>query len=145
MEKLLEIVVREYQKVSGTKEDPKVFLNAMHTEALRKRLTENCGFKIMKGRHLGSLESVVKAIAEAYDFLDDVVEQILVAAEEISGKKYTAKQPLFAEFSERYICIYRYQICQMMFDKYKVNYNGRIVELNTAEDIASCVLKNLPL
>ena len=64
---------------------------------------------------------------------------------EISGKKYTAKQPLFAEFSERYMHIYRYQLCQMMFDKYKVRYNGKIVELKTAEDIADCVFENLPV
>lgn len=145
MEELLNIVAREYQKISGTKVDPKVYLNAIHSEALRKMLTENYGFKIMKGRHMGSVEAIAKAVAEAYDFLDDVVEQIVIAAEEISGKKYTSKQPLFAEFSERYMHIYRYQLCQMMFDKYKVRYNGKIVELKTAEDIADCVFENLPL
>ena len=142
---LLEVVVREYQKISGTKADPKVYLNAIHAGSLQKRLTENCGFKIMKGRHMGSIESIAKALTEAYDFLDDVVVQVLVAAEEISGKKYTCKQPLFAEFSERYVCMYRYQLCQMMFDKYKVRYNGKISELKTAEDIADCVFENLPL
>ena len=145
MEELLNIVAREYQKISGTKADPKVYLNAIHSETLQKRLTENYGFKIMKGRHMGSVEAIAKAVAEAYDFLDDVVEQIVIAAEEISGKKYTAKQPLFAEFSERYMHIYRYQLCQMMFDKYKIWYNGKIVELKTAEDIAACMFENLPL
>lgn len=144
MEELLNIVAREYQKISGTKADPKVYLNAIHSETLQKRLTENYGFK-MKGRHMRSVEAIAKAIAEAYDFLDDVVEQIVIAAEEISGKKYTSKQPLFAEFSERYMHIYRYQLCQMMFDKYKIWYNGKIVELKTAEDIAVCMFENLPL
>lgn len=145
MEKeLLEIVINEYAQMTGLENvTADTCVKEKHVVSLKKRLSINGGFMILKDAKLDTVNDFVVAIDAGFDAYANYACQVVEIAEALSKTNYSHKDALFDDCCLREQCKYRYLLCKKISSRYQIEFDEKVDSLHTAEDFARYIFKRV--
>ena len=144
MKKLLEIVVAEYQQMTGlnnVSEDTKIVNK--HIVPLKKRLCVRHDLLILKSAKLETIRDFVVAVNEGTVALGNCITEVLQIVEQIVGCAYSSDDILFHNFEAEHWCQYRYRLYKEIRKRYGVKFDEQFTDLLTAKDFAKYIFKRI--
>ncbi len=144
MEELLEIIIAEYQQMTELKNvcaDTKI--RNTHIVPLKKRLSINGGFMILKDAKLQTIRDFAVAIEAGFDAYTNYAYHVVQIAKSICKTNYTYKDILFDDCCLREQCKNRYLLCKKISSRYKIEFDEQVDDLHSAEDFAKYIFKRI--
>lgn len=144
MEKLLGIVVAEYQQLTGWNEvSENTKIVKRHIVPLKKRLYIKHDLLILKAAKLETIGDFVVAVNDGSNALNKYVAEVLLLVKKITGCAYSSDDILFHNFATRHLCQYRYRLYKKIRNQYGIKFDEQFADLITAKDFAKYIFKRI--